>query len=442
MTVTVTIEKNVYGGDGLGRLGDGRVCFVPGAFMGEVVKAEIVEERKNFVKARLREVVETSAACPRETGEVASVFGAVDPVSLGLVYSPVTYAAEMRLKEDQLSNFLWKVTRSVVPLSVVPAPATLHYRNKVVYHTELQSGRWVLGYRTEPSHRVVDMPCDPLACEAINAALPGIRDNVFALLTQGARAVRQSAKAADNVTIRWTPIDGVRWWLGEPPADLELHEQTAGRTFLVPADGFYQVNPQVGDLLVKAVRKAYADGADEAAHVLDLYCGVGVFGLACLQGTAPRPGTASASNAVVPRLVGIESGRAAIACAKKNAAAMGIAGNFFSERVGASLSRIKVGPHQTVIVDPPRGGMEANVPGWLANRPAPRIFYVSCDPATLVRDLGTLCKTYAIKRVTLFDMFPRTARFETFVELARKEKYEPKERIAPQVKYAPKEKKS
>ena len=421
MTVTVTIEKNVYGGDGLGRLGDGRVCFVPGAFKGEVVKAEIIEEKKRYVNARLQEIVETSAECPREAGEAATAFGGVDPVSLGLVYSPITYAAEMRLKEDQLSNFLWKVTHSVVPLSVVPAPSTLHYRNKVVYHTERQNGRWVLGYRTEPSHRVVDMPRDPLACAAINAALPAIRDNVFALLTQGARAVRQSAKAADNVTIRWTPIDGVRWWLGDPPAGLELHEQTAGRTYLVPADGFYQVNPQVGDLLVKAVRKAYQNGADQAAHILDLYCGVGVFGLACLQGTVPRPGAAPVPGAFQPRLVGIESGRAAIACAKKNAAAMGVSGNFFCERVGASLSRIKVGIHQTIIVDPPRGGMEPNVPGWLANRPAPRIFYVSCDPATLVRDLDTICKTYDIRQVTLFDMFPRTARFETFVELVRKE---------------------
>lgn len=415
MTVTVKIEKNVYGGDGLGRLGDGRVCFVPGAFMGETVKAEIVEQKKHYVKARLAEIVEASPECPRVAGASADLPAGVDPVSIGLVYNPITYAAELRVKEDQLSNFLWKVTRSVVPLSVVPAPEPFHYRNKVVYHTERQQGRWVLGYRTEPEHRVVDMPRDPLACAAINAALPGIRDNVFTLLTQGARAVRQSAKAADNVTIRWTPIDGVRWWLGDPPASLELHEQTAGRKFLVPGDGFYQVNPAVGDMLVKAVVKAYAEGADQAAHLLDLYCGVGVFGLCCLQ-NAPAPGP----ELPPARLVGIESGRGAIACAKKNAAALGLAANFFCERVGASLSRIKVGPHHTVIVDPPRGGMEPNVPGWLANRPAPRLFYVSCDPATLVRDLGALAKSYEIKQVTLFDMFPRTARFETFVELARK----------------------
>ena len=64
--------------------------------------------------------------------------------------------------------------------------------------------------------------------------------------------------------------------------------------------------------------------------------------------------------------------------------------------------------------------MEPNVPGWLAKRPAPRLLYVSCDPATLVRDLSTLVQAYEIRRVHLFDMFPRTARFETLVVLERK----------------------
>ncbi len=90
------------------------------------------------------------------------------------------------------------------------------------------------------------------------------------------------------------------------------------------------------------------------------------------------------------------------------------------ERGARNRGRIKVGPHHTVILDPPRGGLEPNVPGWLAKRPAPRIFYVSCDPATLTRDLSALSSAYRIEKVTLFDFFPRTARFETFVQLVRK----------------------
>ena len=235
MTVTLKIEKTVYGGDGLGRLGDGRVAFVPGAYAGETVKAEIVEQKKRFVKTRLVGVEE---AIPERLAEKG-------PTVPGMVYADVAYDAEIRFKQDQLENFLWKVAQTVLPLEVVPAVAPLAYRNKVVYHTERQHGRWVLGYREEPDHRVVDVTQDPLACPAINAALPSIRSAVFTLLTQGARAVRQSAKAADNVTIRHTARDGVKWWPAEPPTNLELCEQTAGLKVAVPADGFYQVNPQM-----------------------------------------------------------------------------------------------------------------------------------------------------------------------------------------------------
>ena len=403
MTVTLKIEKSVYGGDGLGRLGDGRVAFVPGAYAGETVKAEIVEQKKRFVKTRLVNIEEPIPERLSETG----------PTVPGMVYADLAYSAEIRFKQDQLENFLWKVAHTVLPLEVVPAVAPTAYRNKVVYHTERQHGKWVLGYREEPDHRVVDVTQDPLACPAINAALPAIRSAVFTLLTQGARAVRQSAKSADNVTIRHTARDGVKWWLGEPPANLELCEQTAGLKFAVSADGFYQVNPQMADRLVAAVRDEYASGIDMAPHVLDLYCGVGVFGLCCAH-------AAKASMADPIRLVGIESGRAAVACAKKNAAALGIPANFFCERVGGSLTRIKAGSHHTVIVDPPRGGLEPNVAPWLARLPAPRILYVSCDPATLTRDLAVLTRAYDIARVKLFDLFPRTARFETLVVLQKR----------------------
>ena len=125
MTSTVYIAKNVYGGDGLGRLGDGRVIFVPGAWAGEQVKAEIVEEKRHYVKARLVEVVEAS---PDRI--------APDPAKTmpGMVYSALSYAGEAKAKEQQLREFL---ERARIPASVgggtLPA-SPFNYRNKVVYH--------------------------------------------------------------------------------------------------------------------------------------------------------------------------------------------------------------------------------------------------------------------------------------------------------------------
>ena len=395
MTSTVYIAKNAYGGDGLGRLGDGRVVFVPGAFAGENVKAEIVEEKRNFVKARLVEIVEAS---PDRTGTGPA------PIP-GMVYANLTPAGENRIKEAQLKEFLERNRFDPAKLvsSVSPSGSFLNYRNKVVYHFAKQGGKWVLGYRTEPTHEIVEVLEDPLARPEINAKLPEIRTNVMRLLTQGAEAVRKSVERKANVTIRWTAKSGVQWWLGDAPQGLVLKETTCGKVFEVPSDGFYQVNPEVGEDLVRAVCAEFKVAPTD--EVLDLYCGVGVFGL-CLAPT---------------KLTGIESGRQAIDFAKRNAAAQGYVGaRFFAEQVGRNLKRIRITDRTTVVVDPPRGGMEPNVPKWLAESKAPRLFYVSCDPATLMRDLKTIAKGYEIESVRWFNMFPRTARFETLVVLKRR----------------------
>lgn len=396
MISTVYIAKNVYGGDGLGRLGDGRVIFVPGAWAGEQVRAEIVEERRHFVKARLVEVVERSP----ERQEAS------EPVVPGMVYATLSPKGECRAKESQLREFFERARLPAPGLSDAhELPGFRNYRNKVVYHFARQRGAWAIGYRTEPGHEVVDVAEDPLARPEINARLPEIRRSVLTLLTTGPEAVRRDMARKGGVTVRWTPKTGVKWWVGESPKGLVLKETTCGRDFEVPADGFYQVNPEVGETLARAVVEAYGKGAADAPEVLDLYCGVGVFGLCC------RP----------PKLTGVESGRQAVDFAKANAARQG-QGNarFLAGQVGRSLRRLPVNGRTTVIVDPPRGGLEPNVPQWLAACAAPRILYVSCDPATLMRDLKTICRAYDVESVRRFDMFPRTARFETLVVLRRR----------------------
>lgn len=396
MVSTVYIAKNVYGGDGLGRLGDGRVVFVPGAWAGEQVKAEIVEEKRHFVRARLVEVVERSP----ERRDVAPA--AVVP---GMVYAGLSEAGERAAKEQQLREFLDRARIPVPDFSGEPdPPGFLNYRNKVVYHFARQNGAWAIGYRVEPGHAVVDVAEDPLARPEINAKLPEIRRAVTTLLTTGPEAVRRDLAQKGRVTVRWTRKTGVRWWVGDAPKDLVLKETTCGRDFEVPGDGFYQVNPAVGETLVKAVVAAVA--ASGARDLVDLYCGVGVFGLCC----------------PAMRLTGIESGRRAVEFARRNAAAQKAPdARFIADQAARALRRLRVGPETAVIVDPPRGGLEPGVARWLARSGAGRVFYVSCDPATLVRDLRELTRAYCVASVRWFNMFPRTARFETLVALVPRE---------------------
>jgi len=398
MTSTVYIAKSVYGGDGLGRLGDGRVIFVPGAYAGENVKAEIVEEKRHFVKARLVEVVESS---PERITAGPSV--------PGMVYSTLSYTGELAAKEEQLRDFFARARIAIPAItSLNEGLPNANYRNKVAYHFEKVKAKGEgevirIGYRQEPDHTIVDVTDDPLAVPAINAELPSIRRAILQLLTTGPKAVRDETARKGHVTIRWSARSGVQWWIGDAPKGIVLKETTCDKVFEVPADGFYQVNPAAGEALAKSVVKAYK--AQPTKKVLDLYCGVGVFGLCC----APES------------LIGIESGRQAIDFAKKNAAEQKHANaKFFAEEVGRNMRRIAIGRDTTVIVDPPRDGLEPRVPDWLAQSNAPRIFYVSCDPATLMRDLRIMTQTYDVASVSWVNMFPRTARFETFVTLEKR----------------------
>ena len=393
MTSVVYIAKNVYGGDGLGRLGDGRVVFVPGAWAGEQVKAEIVEEKRGFVRARLVEVVEPS---PQRIEKGPSV--------PGMVYNALSFEGERAAKDAQLQEFFERARIEVPSFSTAECTNFLNYRNKVVYHFEKRGDKWLIGYRQEPSHSIVDVEEDPLAVPAINAALPAIRNAVTRLLTQGAWSVRRDIERQGHVTIRWTQKSGVKWWIGRTREGDVIKETTLGRDFEVPADGFYQVNPQMGESLAAAVVAQYNATKDIAPDVLDLYCGVGVFGILC------NPAS----------LIGIESGRQAVAFAKKNAERNSVVGRFFAEEVGRNTRRISITSRTTVIIDPPRGGLERGVASWLSRSSAPVIIYVSCDPATLVRDLKELRRVYDVQSVRRFDMFPRTARFETLVVLKRK----------------------
>ncbi len=394
MTSSVYIAKNVYGGDGIGRLGDGRVVFVPGAWAGEQVKAEIVEEKRHWVKARLVAVEEASPE--RIEG------GLRIP---GMVYADLSFKGETAAKEAQLKEFFERA-RIVVP-SFVKAPDTSpdHYRNKVVYHFARQGNGWVLGYREEPSHVIVDVTEDPLARPEINLKLPDIRRNVMTLLTTGAPQVRKSVEQKGSVTVRWTSRSGVQWWIGEPQQPVVMRETACGKAFEVPADGFWQMNPEMGEALTRAVVEEYERGRDIAPDVLDLYCGVGVLGLCC------RP----------PRLVGVESGRQAVEFARRNAEALGVQNaRFHAEEVGRNVRRLPLRSTTCVILDPPRGGLEQAVPKALVASKVPRIVYASCDPATLIRDLKALLRAYDVESVRWFNMFPRTARFETLVTLARR----------------------
>ncbi len=401
--ITCTIETLAYGGDGLARV-EGRVVFIPGTLPGETVLAAVTALKKNYGRAETLEIVTPSpnriTPCCRvpnpDTGDLCRV--------PGCVYDHIDYGMELQAKQHQLEGFLNRLPHDadITFLPPFASPAPLHYRNKIVLHTCMFKARSRLGYRMEPSHNMLDISACPLAYAAINDALARLRSSdAFARLPHDA-----------DVTFRFTSHDGAVWWTNNNapavPCPDYLTEASVAGPLLVPRGGFYQVNPAVGDRLVRTATEWFAESAD-APEILDLYCGVGVFGFACMKAGGTR-------------LIGIESGRAAVSAAQRNSAALGIPAEFHCRALGQESSRLLSlipDPRRTTcIVDPPRDGLPADIALELAASGLRRILYVACDPATLARDLAILLRGgYRITRARLFDMFPRTAHFESLVDL-------------------------
>lgn len=403
----VDIETVVYRGAGLARP-VGCVVFVAGVAPGERVRVRIERLRRNYAEARLLDILTASpdriTPCCRLSGLIP-VNHASQPVP-GCVYDHLAYTAEITIKQRQLRGFLERLPmldHEILFLPPVASPLELHYRNKIVLHAAHGRRDHVLrlGYLAEDNHTVVDIPACPLARTPINVELARFR----------ASTAYQRLHDGQDVTFRWTAVDGVVHWVDRPAANaLWLTENSPAGPLRVACGGFYQINPEVAQVLIQQIADWYMEGRTAAPDVLDLYCGVGVFSLACAVKGARH-------------VLGIESGRTSIACARVNAQALQIAADFRCQSSAQAAAEAFGGfdlATATVIVDPPRDGLDAVVCATLAARRPPRIIYVSCDPATLSRDLKILLSAgYHIVAARLFDLFPRTAHFETVIVLSR-----------------------
>ena len=251
----------------------------------------------------------------------------------------------------------------------------------------------------------MDIPQCPLAREPLNRLLTEIRADPGFWSYIGEDG---------QIALRWTEADGA---VVVPEADRLGGEELPPLTeaspvvgkLIVPARAFFQVNPEVGAGLVEHVT-ALAEACNPHEFV-DLYCGVGVFGL-------------SASKRKIRHVTGFDSNRPAVRAAIENAKRLGLPARFYGEYVADVANRVleQMAPARTMaVVDPPRAGLEPEVTAALVAHPVENLVYVSCSPDTLARDLALLTQagSYAVKSIRLFDMFPRTAHFETAVHLER-----------------------
>jgi tRNA/tmRNA/rRNA uracil-C5-methylase (TrmA/RlmC/RlmD family) len=365
--LTLTIYDIAFGGEGVGRVDD-FVVFVPFVIVGEMVEAEITEVKKNFARAKLLRVEKPS---PERVAPECRYFGACG----GCQYQHIDYAAQLRFKHKQIADLFerfGKIPREVV-MPVIPCPSPYGYRNRIMIRSQWNgpAKKMVIGFIRADNNFVEDIEECKIAEPALNEQIKEVRANP-------------------------PPKGGIKVVLRVQPENWD-----------VPPDSFFQNNFFLLPKLVETVRGFLRDGSTR--HLVDLYCGVGFFGIE----------TADA----VESFVGVEYDKLAINAARRNAEARKIQnGEFIAAKVEEILPELlkKFLPEKTaVILDPPRKGCWPETLQLLrGSRPA-QVIYVSCHPATMARDLNILCGdgVFELARVQPLDMFPQTQHIECVADL-------------------------
>lgn len=418
----VRITGIAAGGAGVGRLPDGRAVFVHRTAPGEEVSVAVLESKRRWASARLLRVLEPSGERRRAPCPHYARCG-------GCTLEHLTYEAQLRAKSALVAEALRRIGGVERPAPEVTAsPEEFRYRNRVSFTlARLAQGQVVAGFHElhRPA-RVLDIGADCLLPE------PAVAEVWGRLRSQwGQDASRLPAGGRLRLTLRGSDSGDVSLLVeggygpGRPdellarvqglsaiwhrpgddaarPAALlagaeALAESWQDEEVALTGAVFLQVNRGAAARLEDHVLELAGDV--DGLRVVDAYCGIGVHARRLARRGA--------------RVTGIELDAAAVAEATRLAAG---AAEFVAARVEDALPAAL--PAGLVVLNPPRGGLDPAVPGQLQATPPSRVIYVSCDPATLARDLARLAPGFQVRSVRCFDLFPQTAHVETVVELA------------------------
>ncbi len=384
------IEKIVPNGFGLA-FAENLTVFIPLSAAGDRLRVRLNQLKG---KTAFAEIVEILAPSTERTEPRCPYFGRCG----GCDFQQLSYGAQLEAKVSIVQDCLRRLAGIETPVEVKikASPNAWHYRSRAQW--QYDHTRKALGYFERGSHRVCDVVECPVIVPALQESLTNLReamrDDVLPEHVAEFQAVAGDGDAAVSII---PPIN-------ESKIEREAARTIGGFRYRFDAEGFFQINHEQLPALIAA---ALSDCGGETA--IDLYCGVGLF-------TLPL-----ASR--FKRVIGVEASDVAINYARLNIEAAQLT-NAQAERarVGEWLKHnaAALAPVDLVLLDPPRAGVEDSraLDGILALRPK-RIAYVSCDPATLARDLRAFVGGgYTLDSVAAFDMFPQTHHVETIAHLS------------------------
>jgi 23S rRNA (uracil1939-C5)-methyltransferase len=398
--LALDLEDMAHGGDAVGRH-QGKVVFVPFGIPGESVRVAITRDSKRFAHARLLEVLSPS---PQRVSPPCPYFGTCG----GCQWQHIRYETQLDYKRSIVQAQLQRIAGigDAAVKATIGMSEPWHYRNHAQFSVS-HDGQ--LGFMASGSHRVVPiercllmLPLLEEMYEALDVELTGLaRLTLRAGIGTGDQMIvfEMDADQLPELEVE-IPVSCVALWPDGTAITLigsgHIMERLAGHTFRVSASSFFQVNTHQTEQLVSVVSAYLSPSPDDV--LVDAYCGVGTFGVALA--------------AQVAQVIGIENNAASSADAQANAADQ--ANSTFiegpAEKVLPTLQNLE---SPLVVLDPPRTGLASEALSAVVDLAPARIVYVSCDPATLARDVGKFVASgYDLHAVQPIDMFPQTYHIE------------------------------
>ena len=418
-TLELSVAEMTYGASALARTTEGQVAFVDDGLPGERVRAEVGRRRRKYLQTKVVEVLQASPArvlppCPYV------------PDCGGCQWQHATYEAQLEMKRQVLTDTLRRAGAVAPTAELVPAPEPFRYRIRGEFHViepGHEGGTHQLGFNRRRTYDLVPVDDCLIHHRHITEAIPGI---VAALNLAGSGKMRSLRLTAhpQRRELLWQALGG------QPPQGLQealaaelsgylVHQDSltieydgaavdrrAGEplVFRVDSNTFVQVNhAQAANLYGRALHYL----GDHPGSLVEGYSGFGA--MSVMAATRALPATRPR------RVTMIEEGRAAAVLARLHARLHGLEGaTILCGRVEDKLAQLEPDEVDSLIVDPPRAGCAPTVVAQVARLRPKRIVYVSCDPATLGRDLARLsAHGYEAEAQALVDMFPQTYHVET-----------------------------
>jgi len=386
--IELTIDSLTNLGSGVGRI-DSWVVFVPFSLPGERVKARVFRNDKNHSQADLVEVLEAS---PDRVAPKCPLFGECG----GCQYQHLSYPKQLEWKARQVGELMRHMAKIEHPVNPCLASDQLwNYRSKITPHfdTPRQGVIGPIGFLADGLRfRIVDVPHCDIAMDEINRELPAMREETHRnthRFKRGSTILMRATQGRVETNFKATAV-----------------EQVGDLKFQFLAGDFFQNNPFILPAFTGYVAKQAA--VDGVKYLVDAYCGSGLFAL-----------TLAAS---FDKVAGVEVSETSCEWARKNAVANGIENaTFLTASAEHIFDEIAFPAAETaVVIDPPRKGSTPEFLDQLIRFGPKRVVYVSCNPATQVRDLKQLDEAgYALVDVQPFDLFPHTRHLECIMTLEK-----------------------